>query len=123
MKTIHQSDLQDFIKAIKPPACCIIHDTSDTHFARAYFVLWGNGVPGREYQFLVTGYQNFVSDYRGRRESIMKGLASFQEIARGLEEKDIELGRVQLRVSGRYPVLEDEETREWWAQRSREDKL
>lgn len=113
METIHKSDLQDFLKAIKPPACCIIHDTSDTHFARTYFTLRGNGVPGREYQFLITGYQNFVSDYRGRRESIEKGLASFQEVVKELEENDIEPGLVQLLVSGRYPILEDEETREW----------
>ena len=123
MNTIHQLDLQEFLKNLKPPASCIIHDTSDTHFARAYFILWGNRVPGREYQFMVMGYQNFVSDYQGRRESIEKGLASFQEVARGLEEKGIELGPVQLRVSGRYPILEDGETRKWWARRSRVVKL
>lgn len=40
------------------------------------------------------------------------------EAAEKLAEQDIEIGPVQLRVSGRYPVLEDEETGEWWAQLS-----
>ena len=113
MEIIHNADLQDFLKEVQSPVCCIINDTSDTHFARVYFNLWGNDSPGREFQFLITGYQNFVSDYEGRRESIEKGQALFQEMARELEERGVEVGGAQTRVSGRYPVLEDEKTKGW----------
>ena len=114
MEIIHKADLQDFLKEVQSPVCCIINDTSDTHFARVYFNLWGNDSPGREFQFLITGYQNFVSDYEGRRESIEKGQALFQEMARELKEQGVEVGGAQIRVSGRYPVLEDEKTKDWW---------
>ena len=123
MEIIHKADLQDFLKEVQPPVCCIINDTSDTHFARVYFSLWGNGTPGRGFQFLITGYQNFVLDYQGRRESIGKGLASFQKMAKELEEQGVEVGEAQIRANGRYPVLEDEKTKGWWRERFEKSRI
>ena len=113
MEIVHKSGLQDFLKEVQPLVCCSINDTSDTHFARAYFCLCGNGVPGREFQFFVAGYQNFVSDYKGRRDNIEKGIALIQQMAKDLKRRGVGVEEAQVQASGRYPLFEDDRTNKW----------
>ena len=111
MEIIPQSGLQDFLKKVESPINCVIHDTSDTHFSRAYFHIQ---CEGESYCFLVAGYQNFVSDYNKRRDCIEEAMSLFQKMVNDWRKDGLEIGEAQVQATGRYPLFAESTTETWW---------
>ena len=91
MGIIHLSNLEEFLTKFEAGICCAIKEASDTHFSRVYINLQGLDASNRQIQLLLAGYQNFVSDYNGRKSSIEKAIALFHQIKQELASQGVEL--------------------------------